>query len=245
VPGRVKTRLIGAEVGGRRLDAADACHLHAALLGDVAERLAAGAGRHFHLRVAWDLAPGEGMPPLPAELAELAGGDGVDAVRQRGDDLGQRMYAALEEAAGRSGVVGVVGSDHPTLDPAAVVAAFTALGDGGADVALGPSEDGGYHFLAVRRERLSPRLFDGVEWSSDRVLAQTRARCRRLALRVTDLPTIRDVDRGEDVGALALALAAAPFDLCPRTRRLLAGWGLLASPERHAAAAPREGSCAS
>ncbi|HUO86679.1 MAG TPA: hypothetical protein VM617_04750, partial [Thermoanaerobaculia bacterium] len=69
LPGRVKTRLIGAEVGGRRLDAEDACRLHAALLGDLAERLAAGAGRDFHLRVAWDLAPGEEMPPLPAELA--------------------------------------------------------------------------------------------------------------------------------------------------------------------------------
>jgi hypothetical protein len=48
---------------------------------------------------------------------------------------------------------------------------------------------------------------------------------------VVELPPARDVDRGEDVTALAGEIAAAEAAgeavACPRTRRVLAGWGLL------------------
>lgn len=222
--GRVKTRLIGAEVGGRRLDAADAAALHSASLGDLAERLADGAGRLFRLRVAWDLPPGEPLPELPPELA---GRDAVDAVRQRGSGLGERLFAALADAAREHPLVAAVGSDHPTLPLGTVEGAFAALAAGEGEVALGPSEDGGYYLVAVARAALSPRLFAGIDWSSERVLAQTRERCRELALRVVELPTGRDVDRGADVLALAADLAAADAADCPRTRGLLASWRVL------------------
>jgi hypothetical protein len=238
-PGWVKTRLVGACVGERTLGERDAAALHAALLGDVAARLAEAAGEAYRLRVAWDLAPGEALPPLPPELA---GRRGVDAVRQRGRDLGERLFRALDEAAREHPVVAAVGSDHPTLSLAAVCAAFAALAAAEADVALGPSVDGGYYLVAVRRESLSPRLFAEIDWSTERVYAQTRERCRELGLRVVELPAARDVDRGEDVTALAAEVAAAEAAgepvACPRTRRLLADWGLLAPVGAAGAPAP-------
>lgn len=228
-PGRVKTRLVGARVGGMVIAEADAAGLHAALLGDLCERLAEGAAKNFQLRVAWDLQPADLLPPLPEELKGRAG---VDVTRQRGSDLGERLFRALGEAAREHTVVAAVGSDHPTLSLAVVRCAFAALAAGKADVALGPSQDGGYYLVAVRREGLAARLFEEVEWSSERVLAQTRERCGELGLSVVELPVARDIDRGEDVTALAAEIAAAEAAGeavgCPRTREVLAGWGLLA-----------------
>lgn len=230
-PGRVKTRLVGARVGERTLGERDAAALHAALLGDVAARLGEAADEDYRLRIAWDLAPGEVLPPLPRELAGVAG---VDAVRQRGRDLGERLFRALDEAAREHPVVAAVGSDHPTLSLEAVRGAFAALAAAEADVALGPSLDGGYFLVAMRREALTPRLFAEIDWSTERVYEQTTERCRELRLRVLELPAARDVDRGEDVTALAAVIAAAEAAgepvVCPRTRRVLADWGLLASP---------------
>lgn len=245
-PGRVKTRLVGARVGERSLGERDAAALHAALLGDVAARLGEAAGEDYRLRIAWDLAPGEALPPLPPELA---GRPGVDATRQRGRDLGERLFRALDEAAREHPVVAAVGSDHPTLSLAALRGAFAALAAAEADVALGPSLDGGYFFVAVRREALSPRLFAEIDWSTERVFAQTGERCRELGLRVVELPVARDVDRGEDVTALAAEIAAAEASgepvLCPRTRRVLADWGLLAPPAAAGEPVQERRSCAS
>lgn len=242
-PGRVKTRLVGARIGERVLRAVDAARLHAALLGDLCERLADGVASAFDLRVAWDLEPADGLPPLPEELKDRPG---VDAVRQRGADLGERLFQALADAAREHRVVAAVGSDHPTLSLEAVRRAFAALAAGEADVALGPSVDGGYYLVAVRPEGLAARLFEDVDWSSERVLAQTRERCRELGLRVVELPVARDVDRGADVTALATEIAAAEAAGetvgCPRTREVLADWGLL--PPGAGAAEPGAGETA-
>ncbi|RLA31853.1 MAG: glycosyltransferase, partial [Gammaproteobacteria bacterium] len=62
---------------------------------------------------------------------------------------------------------------------------------------LGPAEDGGYVLIGVRR--LSPVLFEGVDWGSDRVLRQTRARLTALGWRWHELRMLWDVDRPEDL----------------------------------------------
>lgn len=245
--GFVKTRLVGARVEERTLTAADAAELHSALLGDLCERLGEGVERDYHLRLAWDVVAGDVLPPVPVELSH--GADAVDATWQRGRDLGERLFRALDEAAREHPVVAAVGSDHPTLSLAAVRAAFAALAAGEADVGLGPSLDGGYYLVAVRRQALSPRLFAEIDWSTERVLAQTQERCRELGLSVVELPAARDVDRGEDLIALAAEIAAAEaageaVD-CPRTRAVLTEWGLL--PPAGPGAAEDEGrrACAS
>jgi uncharacterized protein len=237
--GRVKTRLVGANPAERRLDAADAAALHSALLTDACGALAPGVGPELVLRVVWHLDGDENLPPLPKELAFLPG---VGSARQRGSDLGERLFIALADAARTHPLVAAVGSDHPLLDLATVRRAFDALAAGEGDVALGPSLDGGYYLIAVRREALSPRLFADIDWSTERVYRQTRERCEELGLSVVELPVGRDVDRGEDVVALAEEIgrreAAGEAVPCPRTRQVLAGWGLLpAVAERRAACA--------
>ncbi len=208
-PGRVKTRLVGA------LTATQAAALHAAFLGDVCERL--GGRRGFGLRLAW--AVDEGEAPPAAELP---------AVVQRGCDLGERLFGALAEAAAEHPFVGALGSDHPTLSAERVEEAFAALA-AGADVALGPAHDGGYYLIALRREALSPRLFAGVPWSTETVLAHTLARCAELGLVTALLPAESDVDTPADLARLAAALLDSRTPGCPRTRTLLLEWGMLAA----------------
>jgi glycosyltransferase A (GT-A) superfamily protein (DUF2064 family) len=238
-PGRVKTRLVGAvpSPAGRpwAVDAAGAADLHGAFLGDLVERLAAGgAGTHFHLRLAWDLEPGAPLPPPPPELVGLPR---LDAVRQEGLDLGERLFHALATAAAEHAVVAALGSDHPALTTAPIERAFAAVGEAGrAEIALGPSEDGGYYLVALARRAVDRRLFTGIPWSTGGVLARTLERCRALGLTVECLPPARDVDRGEDLAALAADLAAGRCPDCPRTRRLLAAWGVLPTPAVQAAA---------
>jgi len=210
VPGRVKTRLIG------HLSAASAAHLHQALLADLLDSL--GGGR-FAVRLHWAVGADEPLPPMHHPVVERA-------ERQRGRDLGERMFQSLSDAALDHPRVAVVGSDLPGLDAARVDDAFDRLER--ADVVLGPTADGGYYLMALRATRIEPALFEGVEWSTARVLEQTLDRCQRLGLRREMLEPGRDIDRPADLDWLMGALR----DGRVRSPRVLA-W-----LERHHAAAP-------
>lgn len=203
--GRVKTRLIGD------LTAAEAAALHAAFLGDLLDRLRSG---DFELRLAWALEAQDEVPAGP-----------VPGVRQQGEDLGERLYRALSEAARDGASVMALGSDHPTLPTELIQEAFDRL-EKGAEVVLGPAEDGGYYLIALRADAVDPRLFERIAWSTDRVLPATLERCRELGLAVELLPPASDVDTPEDLRRLAERLASDASDElgCPRTRELLRGW---------------------
>jgi uncharacterized protein len=213
--GRVKTRLIGD------LTPLQAAELHAAFLDDLLDRLRAGA---FTLRVAWALEPGEPVPAGP-----------FPGFAQRGGDLGERLYTALADAAAESPAVAALGSDHPTLDLAVVHRAFELL-ESGAEVVLGPAEDGGYYLIALRAAAVARRLFEGIAWSTAAVLPTTLERCRELGLRLELLPAAVDVDTAADLRRLAAAMADGDLG-CPRTRALLQGWGRIPAVELPAARA--------
>jgi rSAM/selenodomain-associated transferase 1 len=217
--GRVKTRLIGD------LTAGQAAELHAAFLDDLLARLSGGS---FELEVAWALEPGEA---LPAALRE-----GIASVRQHGEGLGERLYGALAAAARRAAAVAAVGSDHPTLEVGLVERAFAAV-EAGAEVALGPAEDGGYYLIALAAGAVRRRLFEQVPWSTSGVLPATLARCDELGFEVALLPVATDVDTPADLARLAARLAPAgpAAASCPRTRALLARWRRLPAVTESAA----------
>jgi len=115
--------------------------------------------------------------------------------RQRGADLGARMHHAFVLGLRRADRVILIGSDCPALRAAHLRRAARWLA-GGADAVLAPAEDGGYALVALRR--LSPRLFEGIDWGGPRVMAQTRARLAALGWRWRELPEVWDVDRPQD-----------------------------------------------
>lgn len=208
VPGRVKTRLVGP------LTPEQAAELHAAFLADLSARLCASC---WTVWTAWELDEGE------APALDLLAGQASHSLRQHGADLGSRLHAALREAADRGhDPVAAVGSDHPTLPLERLDECLEAM-ELGADVVLGPAADGGYYLIACRARALVQELFEGIDWSTEKVLEQTLERCAAAGLVVEQLAVGHDVDRPEDLSRLAGELAERP-GLCPKTEELLEDW---------------------
>jgi glycosyltransferase A (GT-A) superfamily protein (DUF2064 family) len=103
--------------------------------------------------------------------------------------------------------------------------AFASLDDH--DMALGPTQDGGYYLLALRTPK--PRLFDDIDWSSGHELDQTRSRASQLGLRVKDVRRTFDIDNIADLSALQELIHASGADICPRTAAELARLDFAAS----------------
>ncbi|HEX5092364.1 MAG TPA: TIGR04282 family arsenosugar biosynthesis glycosyltransferase [Burkholderiales bacterium] len=119
---------------------------------------------------------------------------------QRGADLGARMLHAFRRTLRGMPRAVLVGTDCPVLGAADLRRAARWLA-GGADAVLAPAEDGGYALIALRR--ISPRLFEGVDWGTAKVMAQTRERLAALGWRWRELPEVWDVDRPADLARLA------------------------------------------
>jgi glycosyltransferase A (GT-A) superfamily protein (DUF2064 family) len=122
-----------------------------------------------------------------------------DTARQRGADLGERMYRALSGALRRHRAAILIGSDCPALRAADLQRAARLLA-GGCDVVLAPAEDGGYVLIGARR--VSPRLFRGIDWGSSSVYEETAQRLATAGYRWGALRTLWDVDRPEDLERL-------------------------------------------
>jgi glycosyltransferase A (GT-A) superfamily protein (DUF2064 family) len=72
------------------------------------------------------------------------------------------------------------------ITPEIVREAFDALGDG--DTAIGPSGDGGYYLIGLRRP--CRKVFRGIPWGTDLVLRETVAHLRSCGLLVRVLPPL-------------------------------------------------------
>ena len=123
-------------------------------------------------------------------------------------NLGTRMLAACRRVLRTGNDVVLIGTDCPVLRAADLRAAARALRSG-VDAVLSPAEDGGYALIGLRR--VSPRVFSGMEWGTETVLADTRRRLRGLGWRWRELRTVWDVDRPEDYRRLARLRAHRHF----------------------------------
>lgn len=143
-------------------------------------------------------------------------------IPQRGGDLGRRLAASFAHffAEGYEGAL-LIDSDTPTLPTEFLLQALGVIAKPDTDLVLGPSEDGGYYLVGLRAAR--PELFEGVPWSTSRVLPETTRRARDLGLGVTWLPPWFDVDTGADLDRLRTSLAATAGALARHTRRFLDG----------------------
>ncbi len=121
---------------------------------------------------------------LPAEF---------QLVPQRGEAFGERLVSAMEDLF-RLGFESVclIDSDSPTVPQDAFTEAATILAQPDDTVVLGPSEDGGYYLIGLKK--LHRALFEDIAWSTERVLEQTLERARKMKLTVHLLPTWYDVD---------------------------------------------------
>jgi len=104
------------------------------------------------------------------------------------------------------GAVALLNSDSPTLPTALLVEAARRLLAPHDRVVLGPSSDGGYYLLGIRRPHAA--LFAAIDWSTERVAGQTRQRAVGQGLEVIDLETWYDVDDPPSLGRLVHELSS-------------------------------------
>jgi len=177
--GKVKTRLTGL------LTSEEAAELNVCFIRDIATTIVTAGPR----------ARGIGcFTPADAEqfYRDLLP-NGFGLLAQRGENLSERLANASEDLfrLGFSSVC-LIGSDSPTLPVTIFAEAIDILDQHRDCVVLGPSEDGGYYLLGSNR--LHRDLFHEIDWSTNKVAAQTLERAQELGLPVHLLESHYDVD---------------------------------------------------
>jgi rSAM/selenodomain-associated transferase 1 len=155
-------------------------------------------------------------PDAEAYFAEVVRGR-FELMPQVEGDLGQRMAAFFTQqlAAGADKVV-LTGADSPSLPTDYIERAFAELEQ--VDAVLGPATDGGYYLIGLKLPsplaaegpgvRGLPPIFEGIPWSSERVLTETVARLVERSWGLALLPPWYDVDTLRDWHTLQGHLAA-------------------------------------
>jgi len=182
IPGEVKTRLCPP------LTPDEAASLHGTLVLDAVERAKGLPGASLYVAGAPDLAH-----PF---FKVMEGRYGAKLLAQRGPDLGSRMRWAMQDAfeQGAQEVL-LTGTDLPTLPRALLVEALKLVKTH--DVVLGPTTDGGYYLIGLRK--MVSALFEGIAWSTASVLAETKKKIEQAGLSLGLLPECRDLDTVEDL----------------------------------------------
>ena len=191
-PGRTKTRLLPV------LTPEQCAGLHWAFLRDLAQVY---ENVDAHLFVAytadenWDAL----KPVLPTAR---------DFFPQEGEDLGEKMYNALTRVLGLGyDSVILTGADLPLLEPRHLLGGFAALEN--ADLAIGPTSDGGYYLIGMKQPRREVFTISGYGGSS--VYERTVAAAENAGLSVAAAPVCDDVDTPEDLWLLAAQCTLGSF----------------------------------
>lgn len=113
---------------------------------------------------------------------------------QQGQDLGERMQRAFDEAfSNKYEQVVIIGSDIYELTSAEINSAFRSLENN--DFVLGPAKDGGYYLLGMTKPK--PELFKYKNWSTSSVLKDSLKDLS--SEKYVLLKELNDVDTFEDI----------------------------------------------
>jgi len=211
-PGKVKTRLTPP------LTPEEAAQLNTKFLRDISRSISLACGQSASRGVAIYTPVGaeasyKGI--LPADFFLLP---------QRGDLFGERLLFAAEDLfqVGFESVC-LINSDSPTVPPASFIEAANKLAKSGDRTIIGPAADGGYYLIGLKK--LHRRLFEEINWSTERVFEQTRQRASEIGIEVHELSRGLDVDDAATLCDLCQELfgrdTLSTKDVAPETRRFL------------------------
>src|SRR5256714_14428116 len=146
-----------------------------------------------------------------------------DLIPHRGDGFGERLINAADDLlhVGFESCC-LINSDSPTATVEAFREAVVQLQGADDRIVLGPSDDGGYYLIGMRK--LNRHLFEEIDWSTERVFAQTQERAREVGLKVHVLPKFYDVDDGATLRRLCEELLGrnSQGNIAPVTTKFLA-----------------------
>jgi glycosyltransferase A (GT-A) superfamily protein (DUF2064 family) len=155
------------------------------------------------LASAWPLVLAVTPDGCGTEVAQQLEMGSVATVDQGPGDLGERL-GRVWRLADTDAPVAFFGSDSPDVPDDVLRRGIpSALAD--CELAVGPTEDGGYWTLAARS--YYPQVLQGIDWGGPHVYDQTCRRAAEAGLSLHTLPVWPDVDRFNDVTALRRRLA--------------------------------------
>ena len=208
--GQVKTRLVPP------LTPQEAADLNAAFLRDLSMSIFRASEISPAQSVAAYTPPGSESAYeniLPREFMLLP---------QRGENFAERLIFATEDlfTIGFSSVC-LINSDSPAVPAQNFAEAAIELAEPGDRIVLGPADDGGYYLIGLKQ--VHHRLFEEIDWSTERVFEQTKQRAAELKPRVHELATGLDVDDHRSLVRLRDELLhnTSP-DVALHTRKVLA-----------------------
>lgn len=202
VAGTVKTRLVPP------LTHDEAAELNTCCLADVAANVMAAA-RQVPIQGFAAYHP-SGSERFFRDLLP----DGFKLLAPREPTIGRSLFhAAYDLFAAGYGSVCLVNADSPTLPNEILVETARRLREPGDRVVLGPAADGGYYLIGLKQ--FHRRLFEEVDWSTERVFRQTLARAAEIAVAVATLPEWYDVDDETTLAMLAREIGPRRTDASP------------------------------
>ena len=197
VAGTVKTRLVPP------LTHQEAAELNTCCLADIAANIAASAERvSIQGFAAYHPAGAE-------EFFEDLLPDGFRLLPPKEPTIGRSLFHAAHDlfVAGY-GSVCLVNADSPTLPTELLVETARRLREPGDRVVLGPAADGGYYLIGLKH--FHQRLFEAIDWSTERVYQQTIMRADEIGVPVSALAKWYDVDDEVALNVLARELLSGP-----------------------------------
>ena len=209
-PRKVKTRLSPPLTPG------EAAELNACFLRDLSRSITSACA----------IAPAKGVAVYTPVGKEAAYNDILSAgfllLPQRGDAFDQRLGFAVTDLfdAGFAAAC-LINSDSPTVPAEHFAEAANELAKPGDRIVLGPSDDGGYYLIGLKTHQ--GRVFEAIDWSTERVLEQTLERVREISVPVHQLPSGYDVDDWSSLRRLCEDLLGPGGDstTAPHTQRWL------------------------
>ena len=188
-PGLTKTRLMPM------LSGEQCAMLHTAFLLDIAEVYRISDADLFV-----SFAPDPDIQPL-RDIFPFA----AEFFPQQGNDLGERMFNAIAYVIGLGyDAVILTGSDLPLITAEHISGGFAALDK--ADIAIGPTSDGGYYLIGMKKPCSAPFNVQGYGGST--VYQSTVNAIGQAGLSFAPAPMCDDTDTPEDL--LTLAEAVSP-----------------------------------
>jgi uncharacterized protein len=222
--GQVKTRLVPPLTSEEAAEL-NKCFLRdtAAAISNACSRRSLGDTRAAHSQAATAACGIAVYTPVGAESAytDILPA-GFSLLPQRGDKFGERLYLAIEDLfkCGFESVC-LIDSDSPTVPADNFAEAVELLSTSEDRVVLGPSDDGGYYLIGVKKPHR--HLFEQIDWSTERVFKQTMQRTTEIGLEIKLLPGGYDIDDGASLRRLCneLLLDTSRKDVAPRTQNFL------------------------
>ncbi len=190
-PGKVKTRL------GKTMGDGAAAKIYRQLAGRVLEQVSRFASADL-LVICYD--PPEKESAVQQWLAPWTSAfpGEVMWLPQCPGDLGVRLLGATNAVFKRNqnASLAVIGTDCIQLDAETFSKAWAAMNSSDNEVAIAPSEDGGYVLIGMNRPQAV--LFEDIPWSSDDTFSATVEAAEAAGIAVHSLPVRSDIDNEKD-----------------------------------------------